>query len=315
MEPSFNFPQDDFALAILTHAAMQTNRDHNTPSSHTSNSNSGYNRSSGPSSTLTGADVRGSSATSMISNHNPNLGINRSPDSSLARSRPQDILSYTSAVPSSRSMETLTFNPAQTGRQNSYVGPTYHGIGSQISQNYAQSLGILNAESYDDGRAQQRSGEMRLKQTAPPDPLLQFGMMETPEVRTDSDELDKGSRRRRKHKIDHQIEDDDEEARKKARGRPRVDTKDETAADVSSIHLLIYFQLCPAKCCTLCRSWTLNNLEEKQFLFKYLRHVYLHELDADVHFSGGELKYEWPREPTAIVKRPLSPPWKSKSKT
>lgn len=261
MEPSFNFPQDDYALAILTHAAMQTNHDHNTPSSHTSNSNSGYKRSSGPSSTLTGADVRGSSTTSMISNHNPNLEINRSQDSSLAHSRPQDILSYTSAVPSSRSMETLTFNPAQTGRLNSYM-PTYHGIGSQISQNYAQSLGILNAESYDDGRAQQRSAEMRLKPTAPPDPLLQFGMMETPEVKTDSDELDKGSRRRRKHKIDHQIEDDDEEARKKARGRPRVDTKDETAADVSPIYLLIYFQLSPARCCILCRSWMLKILKK-----------------------------------------------------
>jgi hypothetical protein len=267
MEPSFNFPQDDYALAILTHAAMQTNHDHNTPSSHTSNSNSGYKRSSGPSSTLTGADVRGSSTASMISNHNPNLEINRSQDSSLAHSRPQDILSYTSAVPSSRSMETLTFNPAQTGRLNSYM-PTYHGIGSQISQNYAQSLGILNAESYDDGRAQQRSAEMRLKPTAPPDPLLQFGMMETPEVKTDSDELDKGSRRRRKHKIDHQIEDDDEEARKKARGRPRVDTKDVTAADVSPIYLLIYFQLSPARCCILCRSWMLKNLEEKQFIFQ-----------------------------------------------
>jgi hypothetical protein len=314
MEPSFDFPQDDYALAILTHAAMQTNHDHNTPSSHISNSNSGYKRSSGPSSTLTGADVRGSSATSMISNHNPNLDINRSQDSSLAHSRPQDILSYTSAVPSSHSMETLTFNPAQTGRQNSYM-PTYHGIGSQISQNYAQSLGILNAESYDDGRAQQRSAEMRLKPTAPPDPLLQFGMMETPEVKTDSDELDKGSRRRRKHKIDHQIEDDDEEARKKARGRPRVDTKDETAADVSPIYLLIYFQLSPARCCILCRSWRLKNLEEKQSIFKYLRHVCLHELDADVHFSGGEPKYEWLREPTATVKRLLSPPWKSRSKT
>jgi hypothetical protein len=75
---------------------------------------------------------------------------------------------------------------------------------------------------------------MRSKQTAPPDPLLQFGMIERQdEVRTDSDELEKGSRRRKKHKIEHQNQDDEEEARKKARGRPRVDTKDETAADVS----------------------------------------------------------------------------------
>jgi hypothetical protein len=237
MEPSFNFPEDDYALAILTHAAMQTNQDHNTPHSYTSTSNSGYNRSPAPSSTLTGAGAQGSSATSMISNHSSNF--NQDPNS--AHTRPQDILSYTSAVPSPRSMETLTFNPAQTGRQHSYMRPTYQGIGSQISQNYAQSLGILNAESYDDGRTQQQSKEARLKQTALPDPLLQFGMMEAPEVRTDSDELDKASRRRKKHKIDQQVEDDDEEARKKARGRPRVDTKDETAADVSSVYPLVYF--------------------------------------------------------------------------
>jgi hypothetical protein len=242
MEPSFTFPQDDYALAILTHAAMQTNHNH-TPT--TTNSNSAYDRSTAPSSTLTRPDVRSSSATSMISNHSSNLDINRNQDPSIAHSRPQDILSYTSAVPSSRSMETLTFNPAQNGRQGSYMGSTYQGIGSQISQNYAQSLGILNAESYDDGRSQQRSREMRSKQNTAPDPLMQFGMIEAPlrsdEVRTDSDDLDKGSRRQKKHKIDHQNEDDDEEARKKARGRPRVDTKDETAADVSPIYLLIYF--------------------------------------------------------------------------
>ena len=40
--------------------------------------------------------------------------------------------------------------------------------------------------------------------------------------------------------------DDEEEARKKARGRPRVDTKDETAADVShclSSYFLFYHEL------------------------------------------------------------------------
>ena len=269
MEPSFNFPQDDYALAILTHAAMQTNHNH-TPHTHThthtSNSPSGYERSTAPSSTLTGADVQGSSATSMISNHSAKLDINRNQDP-----RSQDILSYTSALPSSRSMETLTFNPAQAGRQNSYMGSSYQGIGSQISQNYAQSLGILNAESYDDGRAQQRSREMRLKQTTAPDALMQFGMMETPEVRTDSDELDKGSRRRKKHKIDNLIEDDDEEARKKARGRPRVDTKDETAADVSYIYLLICFQLFSVKLphiISITRSWKNFHLIKSNFSFR-----------------------------------------------
>jgi hypothetical protein len=250
MEPSFNFPQDDYALAILTHAAMQTNHNHSnhTPDS-TNNSNSGYDRSSVPSPTVTRADVHGSSTTS-ISNHSTELDNNRNQGTILAQSRTPDIInSYTASVPSLRSMETLAFNPAQSGRQHYYMGAGYKGIGSQISQNYAQSLGILSAESYDDGRAQQLSREMRLKQTRAPDPLMQFGITEAPlrmdEMRTDSDDLEKGSRRRKKHKIDSQNEDDEEEARKKARGRPRVDTKDETAADVSYIHALLYFQPFP----------------------------------------------------------------------
>lgn len=312
MEPSYNFPQDDYALAILTHAAMQTNRNQ-TPT--TSNSNSAYDRSTAPSSTLTGADVRGSSATSMISNHSSNLDINRNRDSRVVQSRPQDILSYTSVAPPSNNMETLTFNPAQAGRHHSYMGPAYQGIGSQISQNYAQSLGILNAESYDDGQAQQRSREMRSKQTAPPDPLLQFGMIErADEVRTDSDELEKGSRRRKKHKIDHQNQDDEEEARKKARGRPRVDTKDETAADVSFMHFQSISYI-PSHKFILSRSWTLETFYfiKSNFTIFALRHVKVFQY-TDVLFSGEELKFGWLKELTAIVKRLLSVLWKSRSK-
>jgi len=242
MEPSFNLPQDDYALAILTHAAMQTNQTPNTGNT----SNSGYDRSSAPSPTLTRPDVRGSSLTS-ISNHTADLDNNRS----IPQSRTPDILyNYSASVPASRSMETLAFNPAQNGRQHPYIASGYQGIGSQISQNYARSLGILNAESYDDGQTQQRSREIRLKQTTAPDPLMQFGITEAPlrmDVGTDSDELDKGSRRRKKHKIDSQNEDDEEEARKKARGRPRVDTKDETAADVSSISLFVLSPTLPRK--------------------------------------------------------------------
>jgi hypothetical protein len=237
MEPPFNFLQDDRALAILTHAAMQTNY------AADNNSNSGYDRSSGLSSLLTRADARGSSST-PISNHSAELDNNRNQVLNLPHSRTPDILnSYTAAIPSSRSMETLAFSPAQNGRQSPFLTAGYKGIGSQISQNYAQSLGILSAESYDDGRAVQHSRTMRLKPMTAPDPLMQFGITEAPEMRTDSDEMEKTSRRRKKHKIDFQHEDDEEEARKKARGRPRVDTKDETAADVSSIDASLYFKL------------------------------------------------------------------------
>lgn len=51
------------------------------------------------------------------------------------------------------------------------------------------------------------------------------------EMRTDSDEVEKVSKRKKRTKAEPQHEEDEEEARKKARGRPRVDTKDETAAD------------------------------------------------------------------------------------
>jgi hypothetical protein len=150
---------------------------------------------------------------------------------------------YNPAVLSTRSsMEALASNPSAAGRQVPSHLQGYQGIGAQISQNYANSLGILNAESYDDAsgalRAREAS-EMRLKHN---EPTMPFGITSgpkitlNPELRSESEELDDGSRRRKKPRIEPQSgDDDDEEARKKARGRPRVDTKDETAADVSHI--------------------------------------------------------------------------------
>jgi hypothetical protein len=219
-------------------------------------------------------------------------------------------------------METLAFNPAQSGRQHPYMGAGYKGIGSQISQNYAQTLGILSAESYDDGRALQRSRDMRLKQMTAPDPLMQFGIAEAPpnEMRTDSDEMEKVPRRRKKHKIDSQNEDDEEEARKKARGRPRVDTKDETAADVSSTDALLYSPSlsCPDTACYSLMIVGKSRTYKKQFhifiIFQTSRQVKISQ-DADMLCSGEGLKYGWLREHTVIVKKPLSILWKSRSKS
>ncbi|KAF8867344.1 hypothetical protein BDZ45DRAFT_577234 [Acephala macrosclerotiorum] len=105
-----------------------------------------------------------------------------------------------------------------------------------MSQNFGNhSLGILNAESYDDGRLSITTQGARMRNQQ--DQVLPFGIADTPELRLDldmrmnSDDYEKGTKRRKKHKIDTQNADEDEEARKKARGRPRVDTKDETAAD------------------------------------------------------------------------------------
>jgi len=150
-------------------------------------------------------------------------------------------------------METLAFNPAHQ-RQDPYMSSTYQGIGSQISTNHTNNLGILNAESYDDGRmsmSAQEARELRLKHQA--ETNMPFGVTEALgsrmdlEMRTDSDEFEKGTRSRRKHKIETQNAEDEEEARKKARGRPRVDTKDETAADVSCpvcCNFYVHFMLC-----------------------------------------------------------------------
>lgn len=90
----------------------------------------------------------------------------------------------------------------------------------------------------------QETADMRSKQQVE----LPFGITGHPTIRldderkTESDELERGTKRRRKHKLaDTQDADEEEEARKKARGRPRVDTKDETAADVSLFQIHLYF--------------------------------------------------------------------------
>jgi len=232
MEPSYNFsssqfPKDDYALTILTQAAMHT---HQT----TGSSTSSYDRPA--SRNVTANDARGT----PISNQNDVEHRNNLRGQNVPQSRAPDILSdYNSSVLSARNMDSVVFNPAPHGRQHPYMGAGYHGIGAQISQNYANSMGILNAESYDDGRSAMRARdvvEMRMKAQA--DRTMPFGI-EPPinldtNLRADSDEPDNGRKGKKKHRNDS---DDDEEARKKARGRPRVDTKDETAADVSFIQI------------------------------------------------------------------------------
>jgi hypothetical protein len=248
MESSYNFPQDDYALAILTHAAMQTT--HTSETSSPSYSGSRINAQ-------TRADGRGSSSATTISNHQNDDRSDHNLNSSasnLSHSRTPDLLSeYNTAGPSSRSMETLGFNQTHS-RQNPYMSAGYHGIGAQISANYASTLGILNAESYDDGRGTIRDLERRqsrLHQMS--NNTIPFGIMGSNEmemdleVRANSEEFEKGTKRKKKRGSEAQNEEDEDEARKKARGRPRVDTKDETAADVSTVMfsriILIYSRL------------------------------------------------------------------------
>jgi len=240
MEIPYDFPPDEYALAILTHAAMQTD-----PNSRTSNPSS--ERPVLSSVGLTGADVRGGggAGATSITNHLSSSRSEATGINNLSKSRTRDIFGgYTSTVHTARNMETSSFNHHHGGlrRPNPYMPARYHGFGAQNPTNYANDLGILNAESYDDGRHAMNAEavrEMRVKQHIE----LPFGIEDhpvvrmDPEARTESDELEKGkkkSKKSKKHKMDEsQNAEEEEEARKKARGRPRVDTKDETATDVS----------------------------------------------------------------------------------
>jgi len=131
-------------------------------------------------------------------------------------------------------METLAFNANHASRHNPYMDTAFRGIGSEISRNYANNMGILNAESYPDILST-RGYDERKKGS---EPALSFGMIPRPhgdlDSREDEEEPDMGTRRRKKPRIE--VHSGDDEEAKKSRGRPRVDTKDETAADVSEIY-------------------------------------------------------------------------------
>lgn len=237
MEPSYNYPQDDYALNILTQAAMHSTSNSNN-NSEISHSRSGYDHN--PTST---ADFHGAGAElrEITNQSHPGHRDIQSSGSSLTPELPNNynhlVLPHSSSAPR---METLAFNPAQAARHNSFMDTAFRGIGSEISRNYANNLGILNAESYSDhvspGRFDAR--------TQAAETTLAFGMIPHHQVesssREDGDEIETGARRRKKPRIEARSDDDDE--KKKSRGRPRVDTKDETAADVSekSIHCICF---------------------------------------------------------------------------
>jgi hypothetical protein len=130
----------------------------------------------------------------------------------------------------------------QQGYSQSRPGPdtpTYNG------RPMDNAMGILSSEQYDDRGASRRSVR---RQQEPMIPL--FGLVEqhkevvpvrkTAQVHKSQDaENGVGERRRKKQKLSSEDEGD-EDAAKKARGRPRLDTKDETAADVSLTHISLF---------------------------------------------------------------------------
>lgn len=217
MENSYNYPQDDdYALTILTQAAVHT--------STTDSSTSGYpNPAADLHSTLT-------PTTTSITNHNHISGHHDSNSRQSHSQNPENNYNHL-LLPTTPRMETLAFNPSQAARHNPYMDSAFRGIGSEISRNYANNLGILNAESYSDHVSPRR---FDARKRTPEPAAVPFGMVHMdPDSREDTEEPDTGTRRRKKPRIEIHSGDDDEESRKKSRGRPRVDTKDETAADVS----------------------------------------------------------------------------------
>jgi hypothetical protein len=127
----------------------------------------------------------------------------------------------------------------QQGYTQSLPGP---GTPKYNGRPMDNAMGILSSEQYDDRGASRRSVR---RQQEPMIPL--FGLVEqqkevvpvrkTGQANKSHDaENGAGERRRKKQKLSSEDEGD-EDAAKKARGRPRLDTKDETAADVSFIHV------------------------------------------------------------------------------
>lgn len=231
---------NSYALTILTQAAMQTNTNNKNSSSNKSDSISNATGSSFPrnnpfknNTVLTSRDADYHSratpttiSSSTISNHPSDISQYHLSSSSTSTSNL--VGDFTRPY---RAMETLVFNPTDQIPQSAFMNHPFQ-------PTYPSSLGILNAERYDDGRSSIRSensnminvkGQMQNQ--------IPFGMLEksgdSSDTRPPSEEQEQGKKRKKRVRNESPNLDDDEEARKKARGRPRVDTKDETAADVS----------------------------------------------------------------------------------
>ncbi|RFU36312.1 hypothetical protein B7463_g44, partial [Scytalidium lignicola] len=121
------------------------------------------------------------------------------------------------------------FNISSSER-NSYTDGTYQGIGA-MSASYSNPLSVLSMESYDDGRAAlvaREQHESRLRESAVAS--FPFGISSHPDNKANEKPESKPVQKK-KRKTDHSNGEEDQEGSKKIRGRPRVDTQDETAAD------------------------------------------------------------------------------------
>ncbi|KAL3420833.1 bZIP family transcription factor [Phlyctema vagabunda] len=159
----------------------------------------------------------------------PERTLNVTPSASTSVSSTE----YPAALSSQGSMDSLSYTTVPAHRPHVYLQHGYQGMEGTDLPNH---LGILSAERYDDGRSAQRAheaSELRRKQQA--ETMMPFGITSGPALTATSEENEPKSSSQRKKRVRADISgtapDEEDWASKKSRGRPRVDTKDETAAD------------------------------------------------------------------------------------
>ncbi|KAF7959193.1 hypothetical protein EAE96_002708 [Botrytis aclada] len=238
----FSMQQDDrHALSMLTEAAMQTD----TQANNNPSSNNFYTMSSATGTAFPSSNLVKNNSVSTVQEtvyHSRAPTISTSISSSAISNRPTDTPQYRFSPSISnlvgdhtrphQDMQALAFNSTDQPSQGTFMNHTFQ-------PTYSNGLGILNAEKYDDGRGSIGSHNpnmMTMKNQM--QNQIPFGIVEKREDSSDTRpqseeyEHEQGKKRRKRTRNESpNLDDDDDEARKKARGRPRVDTKDDTAAD------------------------------------------------------------------------------------
>jgi hypothetical protein len=220
MDIPFDVPGDDYALALLTQVAMN---------SRPTNGNSGQRAF--PSALAADTALEISNQQRFDTHHGGNTKAHHS--SSLSNT-------YDSSVLSTSNMTSM-FGTTSGSIHNPYMDSAFRGVGNQISRSYVNNLGILDAETYNNGSVDRISGRESPKKSNGPE--MPFGLVDAQPPRADPDielsedtmeipEPETGTKKKKKRRAEV-VSGDDEDGKKKSRGRPRVDTKDETAADVS----------------------------------------------------------------------------------
>lgn len=134
---------------------------------------------------------------------------------------------------SSRDLDALVFNSApQNSAHHAPLNETFGTRTSQLAMADVNNLGILNAESHDDGGGTSRARRRKTKKIT-----LPFGVSEHTRISLDpplqifQDQY--SGPRRKKVGLGNGCHDGEDGPKRKPRGRPRVNPKDEAAADVS----------------------------------------------------------------------------------